>query len=53
MERLGELEDGEIVRLLDYRGERVRILFGTMKIERLDSAEYTLCGVTAELFWTR
>lgn len=53
VERLGELEDGEIVRLLDYRGERVRILFGTMKIERLDSAEYTLCGVTAELFWTR
>lgn len=53
MERLGEVSDEELVRLLDYRGERVRILFHTMTIERRDSAGYALCGITAELFWTR
>lgn len=53
LERLGDLEGEELVRLLDYRGERVRILFGMMKIERRDSAEYALDGITAELFWTR
>lgn len=53
VERLGEMTGEGLVRLLDYRGERVRILFRTMKIERRDSAEYALGGVTAELFWTR
>ena len=53
VERLGEVSDEELVRLLDYRGERVRVLFDRLKIERRDSTRCRLEGAEAELFWTR
>ena len=52
-DRLSGLDEAARGRLLDYRDERVRILFSNLEIGRSDSTTYRLLGATAELFWTR
>lgn len=52
-EQLSDLEDEQTLRFLDYRDERVRVLFSSLRIERADSTGYGLCGATVELLWTR
>ena len=47
-DRLSEMDDAQAVRFLDYRNERVRILFRNLKVERRDSLGYGLVGATVE-----
>ncbi len=47
-DRLSEMDDAQTVRFLDYRNERVRILFRNLKVERRDSLGYGLGGATVE-----
>lgn len=44
--------DGQALKLLDYRSERCRILFGRLEIERSDSTA-TLSDVTINSVWMR
>ncbi len=60
MERTGlsfdDLLSGDAERtapLLDYRDERLRILFEELKVEQRDSLTYGLDGATVELIMTR
>ncbi len=45
---LSELDREQALRFLDYRDERVRVLFRSIKVERRDSTTYTV-----ELFMMR
>jgi len=50
---LSGLDEERKVRLLDYRGPEVRILFRSLKIERRDTTACGCAGATAELVMTR
>ena len=50
---LSELDREQALRFLDYRDERVRVLFRSIKVERRDSTTYGCCGATVELFMMR
>lgn len=52
-EELRDLDAERRVQLLDYRGDEVRILFRSMKIERRDSLRCGCAGVVVELVMTR
>jgi len=52
-EELSELKREQATDFLDYRDERVRVVFGNIKIERRDSVSYGCAGATVELVMTR
>lgn len=52
-EELSDLDEAQRIRLLDYRGDEVRILFRSLKIGRADSLRYDCRGAVAELVMTR
>jgi len=52
-DELDGLDRMQAARFLDYRGERVRILFRSLKVERRDSLGYGLQGATIEMAMTR
>lgn len=52
-EQLFRLDEEQAMRFLDYRDERVRVVFRDLKVERLDSVSYGCAGATVELLMTR
>jgi len=51
-DQLFHVDDEQAARLLDYRDDEVRILFGSIKIRR-DSTSCECVGALPELVWTR
>ena len=52
-EQLEALDEEQTSRFLDYRSERVRIIFRNLRVERCDSLGYRLAGATVEAAMTR
>lgn len=50
---LPELDEAARMRVLDYRGERVRLLFESLMVTRNQDDSYTLRSADAALLWTR
>lgn len=52
-EQLFSLDEEQAAEFLDYRDERVRVIFSNIKVERRDSTGYGCAGATVELVMTR
>ncbi len=52
-EQLFSLDEEQATEFLDYRDERVRVIFSNIKVERRDSTVYGCAGATVELVMTR
>ncbi len=52
-DQLFSLDEEQAMRFLDYRDERVRVVFRDLKVERRDSVSYGCAGATVELLMTR
>ncbi|MCM1301599.1 MAG: DUF4153 domain-containing protein [Alistipes senegalensis] len=52
-EELSELKREQATKFLDYRDERVRVIFSSLKVERRDSTSYGCAGAAVELVMSR